>query len=54
MINLSLDFKSNSLVVAVYGKKIVGFCCYTTYDGKILLMWRGVKRNRQVYGGLAR
>ena len=42
--NLSTDFDHNTVVIAKDNNKILGFVCYTTYCGKLLLIWMGVKR----------
>ena len=48
--NMALDFKMNSLIVAVEKEKVFGFLCYTSYCGKMLLMWMGIKRDLQRAG----
>ena len=48
--NMSIDFDLNNLIVAVENKKILGFLCYTSYCGKMLLTWMGVKRDFQRKG----
>jgi len=48
--NMPLDFKLNNLIVAVEGKSVIGFLCYTSYSGKMLLVWMGVKRDYQRKG----
>ncbi len=40
--NMSLDFEMNNLVVAKEQNKVVGFLCYSSFSGKMLLMWLGV------------
>ncbi len=48
--NMALDFKMNHLIVAVEKEKVLGFLSYTTYSGKMLLLWMGVKRDTQRSG----
>jgi GNAT superfamily N-acetyltransferase len=48
--NMKLDFEMNSLIVALDKGKVVGFLCYTSYCGKMLLIWMGVKRSIQRKG----
>ena len=48
--NIRTDFKLNNLVVAVNKGKISGFLCYTTYCGKMLLIWMGIKKDVQGKG----
>jgi GNAT superfamily N-acetyltransferase len=43
--NLTTDFEHNKVVVATDNNNVVGFACYTTYCGKLLLIWMGVKRS---------
>ena len=45
--NMKTDFKLNNVVVAMNKNKVVGFLCYTSYCGKMLLMWMGVKKDFQ-------
>ena len=42
--NMKIDFNMNNLLVAVENKKVIGFLCYSSYCGKMLLMWMGVKK----------
>ncbi|MSR86335.1 GNAT family N-acetyltransferase [Candidatus Woesearchaeota archaeon] len=48
--SMALDFKMNHLIIAVEEEKVLGFLSYTTYSGKMLLMWMGVKRGTQRKG----
>jgi len=48
--NMRVDFELNSLIVAKENGKVSGFLCYTSYSGKILLMWMGVKKEFQRKG----
>lgn len=48
--NIELDFKMNSVLVAKENSEVVGFLCYTTYCGKMILLWMGVKRSYQRKG----
>lgn len=53
--NLQIDFTSNTLLVAKNNKTVVGFLCYTSYSGKMLLLWMGVEQafhRQQVGSGL--
>lgn len=45
--NMRVDFIFNNVVVAKEKTEVVGFLCYSTYCGKILLMWMGVKKESQ-------
>ena len=45
--NMEVDFELNNVVVAMNKNKVVGFLCYTSYCGKMLLMWMGVKKDFQ-------
>lgn len=48
--NMAIDFKMNHLIVAIEKERVLGFLSYTTYSGKMLLMWMGVRRNIQRAG----
>lgn len=48
--NMRVDFELNNLIVAKENGKVSGFLCYTSYSGKILLMWMGVKKEFQRKG----
>lgn len=48
--NMRTDFKLNNLLVAIEKNKVIGFVCYTSYCGKMLLIWMGVKKNYQNKG----
>jgi len=48
--NMRIDFELNNLIVAKEKGKVSGFLCYTSYSGKILLMWMGVKKEFQRKG----
>ena len=43
--DMKIDFKLNNLIVAIDRNKVIGFLCYTSYSGKMMLMWIGVKRD---------
>jgi N-acetylglutamate synthase-like GNAT family acetyltransferase len=43
--DMKTDFKLNNVVVAFDKKEIYGFICYTSYSGKMQLIWMGVKRD---------
>ena len=45
--NMKIDFELNSVVVAKEDKQVLGFLCYTSYCGKMLLMWMGIKKEKQ-------
>ena len=36
--NMKIDFELNNIIVAIDRNKVVGFLCYTSYYGKMLLM----------------
>lgn len=48
--NMRVDFELNNSIVAKENGKVLGFLCYTSYSGKILLMWMGVKKEFQRKG----
>ena len=48
--NMKVDFKLNNLTVAKDRGRVLGFLCYTSYSGKMLLMWMGVKKEMQKMG----
>ncbi len=48
--NMKIDFALNNLVVAKENGKVSGFLCYSSYSGKMLLMWTGVKKEAQRKG----
>jgi len=48
--NIKLDFKMNSVIVAVEKSNVLGFLCYTSCCGKMILLWMGVERNIQRKG----
>jgi len=43
--NLKTDFDNNTVAVAKDNKQVLGFVCYTTYCGKLLLIWMGVRKS---------
>jgi N-acetylglutamate synthase-like GNAT family acetyltransferase len=43
--SMKVDFKLNNLVVAIDKDKVAGFLCYTSYDGRMQLIWMGVKKD---------
>jgi len=48
--SMAIDFKMNHLMVAIEKEKVLGFLSYTTYSGKMLLLWMGVKKDLQRKG----
>ena len=48
--NMAIDFKMNHVIVAKEKKKVLGFLSYTTYSGKMLLLWMGVYKGIQRSG----
>jgi len=48
--NMKIDFNLNNLIVAKETGKVIGFLCYTSNSGKILLLWMGVKKEDQGKG----
>lgn len=48
--NMAIDFKMNHLIVAVEKENVMGFLSYTSYSGKMLLLWMGVQRKTQRSG----
>lgn len=40
--SMEQDFLFNSVIVAKEDDIVIGFLCYTTYCGKMLLIWMGV------------
>lgn len=45
--DIKTDLKLNNLIVAVDKRKVIGFLCYSTYSGRMQLVWIGVKLNAQ-------
>jgi N-acetylglutamate synthase-like GNAT family acetyltransferase len=43
--DMKVDFKLNNLIVALDKNKVIGFICYTSYNGRMQLIWMGVKRD---------
>lgn len=48
--NMKIDFLLNNVVTAIYKKKIVGFLCYNSRNGKVIILWMGIKRKYQHRG----
>lgn len=48
--NINLDLNMNSVIIAKENSTILGFLCYTTYCGKAILLWMGVKKDAQRKG----
>jgi len=48
--NLETDLEYNSAIIAVEDDMAIGFLCYTTYSGKVLLLWMGVAPQNQRTG----
>jgi len=48
--NIKTDFELNNVIIATEKNKVIGFLCYTSYCGKMLLIWMGVKRDCQKKG----
>ena len=48
--SLETDFKMNHVIVAIENKDVLGFLCYSSYGGRMLLMWLGVKKSLQRRG----
>ncbi|MDO8528720.1 MAG: GNAT family N-acetyltransferase [Nanoarchaeota archaeon] len=48
--NMKIDFDLNSLIVIIDKNKVFGFLCYTSYSGRMQLIWMGVKRSVQRKG----
>ncbi len=48
--NMKNDFDLNNLIVVIDENKVLGFLCYTSYCGRMQLIWIGVKRNIQRKG----
>ncbi|HRY63588.1 MAG TPA: GNAT family N-acetyltransferase [Patescibacteria group bacterium] len=47
---MQIDFQLNNLVVAKDKGEVIGFLCYSSDCGRMLLIWLGVKRNMQRNG----
>lgn len=47
---MKIDFELNNLIVAVEKNKVLGFLCYSSNSGKMLLLWMGVKKENQRNG----
>ena len=50
MKSMKIDFAMNHVVVAKEKEKVLGFLSYTTYSGKMLLLWMGVRKQSQRSG----
>ncbi len=53
--NMKTDFNLNNVIVAIEKSKVIGFICYSSYCGKMLLMWMAVRRdyqNKRIGGSL--
>ena len=48
--NIKIDFELNNLIVAIEKNKVIGFLCYTSYSGRMQLIWMGVKKEYQRKG----
>lgn len=48
--NMKIDFRLNHLAVAIEANAVLGFLCYSSYCGRMLLMWMGVKKSKQRKG----
>jgi len=48
--NIEIDLHHNHFFVAVESNQVIGFICFTTYSGKALLLWMGVKVEAQGKG----
>lgn len=48
--NIEVDFNMNSVIVAIDKSKVVGFLCYTSYSGRMLLLWMAVSKDHQRKG----
>ena len=48
--NMAIDFNLNNIIVAIENKNVAGFLCYTSYCGKMLLMWMGAGKDIQRRG----
>src|SRR3989344_4620321 len=48
--NMKIDFKINKLVVAVENSQVLGFLCYSSFNGFLQLKWMGVRKNSQFKG----
>jgi GNAT superfamily N-acetyltransferase len=48
--NMETDFKMNSVIVALEKSRVVGFLCYTSYSGKMLILWMAVAKSSQRKG----
>jgi ribosomal protein S18 acetylase RimI-like enzyme len=48
--NIKIDFTINNVIVAKNGKEIVGFLCYSSKEGIVILNWMGVRKKFQRAG----
>lgn len=48
--NMKIDFQLNNLIVAKEKEEVLGFLCYSSYCGKMLLVWMGVRQDKQTRG----
>jgi ribosomal-protein-alanine N-acetyltransferase len=47
---MKIDFQLNNLFAAKENGQVLGFLCYSSYCGKMLLIWMGVRREYQRKG----
>ncbi len=50
IVNMVVDFNLNNVIVVKEEEKVIGFLCYTSFSGKMLLMWMGVDTSGQRKG----
>lgn len=48
--NMKIDLMLNNTLVVSDKKEIVGFICYSTYEGTLKLLWIAVKEEKQNLG----
>jgi len=42
--NMKIDFEINNLVIVADKNRVVGFLCYSSENGKIKILWVGIRR----------
>jgi len=48
--SMPIDFKVNNLVAAIDKNEVIGFLCYSTWEGEMKINWIGVKKDCQSKG----
>ena len=48
--SMKIDFQVNHLISALENNEVIGFLCYSSYNGSIKILWIGVKKDFQRKG----